>query len=143
STAAWRCSGRGPRWHRRRPSPLPNGPCRARRRRRCGPRHPGRRRRRCANRQTTGREGAMSNHREPPTGQPLGAPAAAEPGTPADPGRYVWHQRVVAILLMVAAILVAGGIARAATALDEADDRLFTDVEQGQAIRIGERSTLR
>lgn len=87
----------------------------------------------------------MSQQHDAPT---MGRPAAAEPtaaaaGTPADPGRYQWPQRIVAIVLMLLAILVAGGIAGAANALDESDDRLYTDVEPGETIRIGADATLR
>lgn len=76
-------------------------------------------------------------------GTPADPGAPADPGTPAGPGRYGWSQRAIAIVLMMAAILVAGGIAGVANALDEADTRLFTDVDQGQQVRIGDDATLR
>ena len=58
-------------------------------------------------------------------------------------GRQTWPQRLVAVALMMTAILVAGGIAGVAKTLDEADQRLYTHVDQDQAVRIGEYGTLR
>lgn len=57
--------------------------------------------------------------------------------------RYGWQQRLVAVVLMFAAILVAGAISRVADAVDEADSRLYAEVGQGESIRIGEHATLR
>lgn len=50
---------------------------------------------------------------------------------------------MIAVVLLLAAIVVAGGIAGAANALDEADDRLYTAVDQDEVIRIGEDATMR
>lgn len=59
------------------------------------------------------------------------------------PTRHGWQQRLVAVALMLAAILVAGALARTADAVDEGDSRLYTEVEQGEEVRIGEHATLR